>query len=170
VKKITRAHFLSSATPLLALGAGAGRLLAQDTDTPIIIADGSLKMNSAVPWGGFAQQSARRRAHPNAGKRVTRVELVVEGNINTSVQFNNQQCEVTFRYAGANFVLFTNPTGRNLRIDGDWSKLLPGDTPNDLQHSDQGSKITRVIVKRAGSTVADQSPSGGTRITLHYED
>ncbi len=169
MKKISRAQFLSSAPPLLAL-AGSGRLLAQSGDTPIIISDGSLKMNSAVPWAQFAQQSSRRRVHPAGGKRIASVELVVEGNISTSVQFNNQQCEVTFRYASANFVLFTNPTGRNLRIDADWGDLQPGATPNDLQHADQSSKISRVVIKRGGSTVLDQSPSGGTRITLHYED
>jgi len=170
VKKISRAQFLSSAPPLLALAAGSDRLLAQGSDTPIIIADGSLKMNSGVPWAQFAQQGSRRRVHPSAGKRITSVEVVVEGNISSSVQFTNQQCEVTFRYASANIVLSTNPTGRNLRIDADWSNLQPGESPNELQHSDQTSKISRVIVKRAGSTVVDQSPNGGTRITLHYED
>ncbi len=170
MKKLTRARFLSSATPLLALGAGAGRLLAQDLDTPIIIADGSLKMNSAVPWGRFGRQGARRRLHPSAGKRITAVEVRLAGDNNTTVDFNGQQCEVFLTYASIDVVLTTGPRGRGLRIDTDWAAFRAGRTENELEHSNRNSKISRVIVIRDDVTVIDKSPNGGTQITLRYRD
>ncbi len=169
MKKISRAQFLSSTPPLLALAAASGRLLAQGGDTPIIISDGSLKMHSGVRWADYPQETPTRRRHPNNGKHISSVEVLLAGNT-TAVPFSNQQCEVTVTYAGMDVVLTTNPTGRNLKIETNWSAFQAGATPNDLEHTNPTSSISRVIVKRDGTAVVDQSPSGGTRITVHYVD
>ncbi|HNY41148.1 MAG TPA: hypothetical protein PKJ41_12165 [Bryobacteraceae bacterium] len=171
MKKISRRQTLAIAATLPAIAStGAGRLLAQSRDTPIIISDGSLKMRSGVPWARFAREGARRRIHPSAGKRITTVEVRLAGDNNTTVNFNAQQCEVTLTYASIDIVLATGPRGGGLRIDTDWASFRDGSTENELEHSNQESKISRVIVKRDDVTVIDQSPNGGTQIILRYED
>lgn len=168
MKKISRARFLSSAAPLLTIAASS-RLGAQSGDTPIIITDGSLKMNSAVRWADFIAETARRRRHPNNGKRVTRVDMQMSGG-STSVLFTGQECEVRVTYDGMDVEVTTNPSGRNLKMETDWDRFRPGATENDLEHTNASSQISRVVVRRNGTVVADVSPSGGTRVTIHYED
>jgi|GEM_PF-2070155 len=168
MRKISRAQFLSTASPLLAI-AGSARLLAQGGDTPIIIRDGSLKIRSAAKWSDFAKENTRRRRHPKNGSRITSVVVELPGSKNT-VQFANQRCEVKVTYAGTDVLLFTNPNGRNLRIETNWDLFKPGAEIDDLEHSDANSKISRVIIRRGDTTVLDESPNGGTVITLHYQD
>jgi hypothetical protein len=171
MKKISRRQSLAIAASLPAIAAtGAGSLLAQSSDTPIIISDGSLKMRSGVPWARFARQGARRRLHPSAGKRITAVEVRLAGDNNTTIDFDAQQCEVFLTYASIDIVLTTGRRGRGLRIDTDWDAFRDGSSENELEHSNQQSKISRVIVSRDDVTVLDQSPGGGTRIILRYQD
>ena len=167
MKKLSRAQFLSTAAPLLTLSSAG--LLAQGGDTPIIIADGSLKMQSVVPWPRYNSESNRRRVHPNAGSRLTSVELRLAGGAST-VAFDNQRCEVVITYAGLDITLFTNPTGRNLKVDTDWARFSQGASDSELLHENQGSKISRVVVRRDGNVVADQSLTGCTQIILHYSN
>jgi hypothetical protein len=168
VKKISRARFLSSAATVLTM-AGSGRLGAQSGDTPIIITDGSLKMNSAARWADYVAETARRRRHPNNGKRVSRVDMQLPGG-STSVLFTGQQCEVRVTYDGMEVVVTTNPSGRNLKMETDWNAFKPGATDNDLEHTNASSHISRIVVRRNGNVVAEASPNGGTRVTIHYED
>lgn len=168
MKKISRKRFLATASPFLAL-AGSSRLAAQAGDTPIVIRDGSLKMRSAVRWADFESESGRRRRHPNAGKSITSVVVEFSGGRNT-IQFDRQRCEVKVTYAGTDVLLFTNPSGRNLKIETDWNVFSPVAESVELEHSNANSFISRVIVKRNGTTVFDQSLSGGTAVTLHYQD
>lgn len=149
--------------------AASSRLTAQDRDTPIIITDGSLKMRSAVRWAEFAAETSRRRRHPNAGRRVARVDVTLAGG-STSVLFTGQQCEVRVTYKGMDIVVTSNPSGRNLKIETDWDAFKSGATENDLEHSDASSHISRVVVKRNGNVVADASPNGGTTVTISYRD
>lgn len=168
MKKISRAQFLSSAAPLLTMAASS-RLTAQDRDTPIIITDGSLKMRSAVRWAEFAAETGRRRRHPNAGRRVARVDVkLAEGA--TSILFTGQQCEVRVTYNGMDIVVTSNPSGRNLKIETDWEAFKAGQTDNDLEHNNAGDHISRVVVKRNGTVVADATPNGGTSVTISYRD
>ena len=168
MNKISRAQFLSSAAPLLTI-AVSSRLTAQDRDTPIIITDGSLKMRSAVRWADFASETGRRRRHPNAGRRVERVEIK-QPDGNTSILFTGQQCEVRVTYNGMDIVVTSNPSGRNLKVETDWEAFKAGQTDNDLEHSNASGHITRVVVKRNGSVVADASPNGGTTVTINYRE
>ncbi|MBA3973192.1 MAG: hypothetical protein C0504_03115 [Candidatus Solibacter sp.] len=168
MKRISRARFLSSAAPLLTIAA-RGRLGAQSGDTPIIITDGSLKMNSAVRWGDYVEETARRRRHPSTGRRVSRVDVQLSGG-STSVQFTGQECEVRVTYDGMEVAVTTNPAGRNLKMETDWNAFKSGATENDLEHANAGSHISRVVVRRNGAIVAEATPSGGTRVTIHYEE
>jgi hypothetical protein len=167
VKKISRARFLSSAAPLLTMG--ASRLGAQSGDTPVIVRDGSLKMQSAVKWEDFVAETNRRRRHPNTSRRVSRVDIQLQGG-STSILFTGQQCEVRVTYAGMDVVITSNPSGRNLKMETDWNAFKPGATENDLEHTNADSHISRVLVRRNGTTVADASPNGGTVVTVHYEE
>lgn len=168
MKKISRARFLATASPILTL-AGSARLAAQAGDTPIVIRDGSLKMRSAVKWADFEQETNRRRRHPNDGKRITSVVVEFPAGRNT-IQFDRQRCEVKVTYSGTDVLLFTNSGGRNLKVETDWALFNPGAGAEDLEHSNPNSVISRVIVKREGTTVLDESPGGGTIVTLHYQD
>jgi hypothetical protein len=168
MKKISRAQFLSSAAPLLTIAASS-RLAAQSGDAPIIITDGSLKMNSAVRWADFVTETTRRRRHPNTGKRVSRVDMQLSGG-STSVLFTGQRCEVRVTYDGMAVEVSTNSSGRNLKMETDWNLFKPGATDNDLEHTNASSHISRVEVRRNGTVVAEASPSGGTRVTIHYEE
>ena len=76
---------------VLALLAVAGVLSwAQGGDTPIVILDGSLTMQSAVPWNQYSG-SGDVRSHPHSGKSVTSVTVTVNGATQT-IAFSNQQC------------------------------------------------------------------------------
>lgn len=165
MNKITRGRFLSSAAPLL--GIASTRLSGQSGDTPIIITDGSLKMRSGARWADFGKETAKRRRHPRNGQRVERVDVELAG-ASTSVLFNGQECEVRVTYAGTDIVVSTNPSGRNLKIETDWDAFKEGPTENDIEHSNASSHISRVIVKRNGTVVADASPNGGTKVTISY--
>lgn len=167
MSKISRAQFLST-SGFLAL-AGSARLSAQGGDTPIVIRDGSLKIKSAAKWSDFSIENTKRRRHPNNGKRVTSVQVQLGGN-QTTIQFTGQRCEVKLTYAKTDVLLFTNPSGRNLRIETDWDSFKPGAEADDLEHSNPNSSISRVIVRRGETTVVDESPNGGTVITIHYQD
>lgn len=170
MKRITCVKALVLTGAIAALVAASGHLSAFAADTPIIISDGSLKLNSATPWAEYITQNQRRRVHPAQGKRVSSVEVRLAGNRNTTVTFDNQQCEVSVTYASTEIVVSTNPSGRNVGIDTDWSTLQPGSSPNELQHSNQGSRISRITVRQNGSTVLDEQPNGGSQVIVHYED
>jgi len=158
------------AAPLALAAAGCGTLRAFSRDTPITIGDGSLKIESAVPWGQFASEGNRGRVHPERGKSLTSVEVRLAGDRNSTIRYNKQRCEVTVVYADTDIVFTTNPTGHNLKINSDWGRFRPGNRDTLLEHVNDSSKISRVVVKRDGTTVVDERPNGGTTVVLHYEE
>ena len=163
--KPTRARlfFLLLSLTLLAV---AGFVWAQ-SDTPIIITDGSLTIESrGVPWSQFGTGATRR--HPNANKTVTAVDLTVNGNSQT-ISFNNQQCSVTVQYGSTTITVSTGNNGRGLQISTDFNSFHQGATANHLAHNDTSRRIGAVTVRRGSATAFSGTGSGRTVITIHYQ-
>lgn len=145
----------------------AGLTWAQGADTPIIIADGSLTIESrGMAWSRFAGTGGTRR-HPNANKSVTAVDVTTNGNTQT-IDFNNQPCTVTVRYAATNVVVSTDNNGRALQVSTDFTSFHRGASDNHLAHNDTGNHISAVTVRRGNQAAFSANPNGGTQIVIHY--
>ena len=141
---------------------------AQGSDTPIIIADGSLTIDATVPWTDFRAVDAGTRSHPHNTKSVTKVVVTAGGRTQT-FNFSNQKCAVAVRYATTDILVSTDNSGKALQIKTDYGSFTPGATAHVLAHSDQHSKISRVTVTRGTQTVFTAAPSGGTRVAISYQ-
>jgi len=139
---------------------------AQSGDTPIVILDGSLTIESATPWNQF-RGSGDERSHPNSGKSVTKVVITVNGSDQT-VTFNNQQCVVDVMYASTDIKVSTGNNGKGLRVSP-FSAFQNADTPNRLAHKNQSAKISHVTVTRAGVKAFDADAAGGTKVVISYQ-
>lgn len=146
----------------------AGLTWAQSSDTPIIISDGSLTMESrGVAWSRFTGTGGTR-SHPNAGKAVTSVDVTTNGSTQT-INFNNEPCTVTVRYAATNIVVATGNNGRGLRVSTDFTSFHRGASDNHLAHNDTGNHISAVSVRKGSQAVFSANPNGGTQIVIHYQ-
>jgi hypothetical protein len=135
-------------------------------DTPIVILDGSLTIQSAVPWNQFTG-TGDVRTHPDTTKSVTAVTVTMPGK-NQAVKFSGEVCAVDITYAGAHIMFTTGNTGKGLRVSP-FSAFAPGATPNHLAHRNQNVKISHVTVSRAGVKVFDSDASGGTKVVIDYQ-
>ena len=146
----------------------AGLTWAQASDTPIIISDGSLTMESrGVAWSRFAGAGGTRR-HPNGNKAVTSVEVTTNGSTQT-ISFNNELCSVTVRYGATNIVVATENNGRSLHVSTDFGSFHRGASDNHLAHNDAGNHISAVTVRKGNQTVLSSNPNGGTQVVIHYQ-
>jgi hypothetical protein len=68
------------------------------SDTPIIIADGSLTIESAVPWAGYSGSGSNTQVHPHTGESAAKVVIGMPGS-NRTVTFSGQKCMVAVRGA-----------------------------------------------------------------------
>jgi len=138
---------------------------ADAADTPIVILDGSLTMQSAVPWNQFTG-TGDLRAHPHTTKSVASVTITMPGK-NQVVTFTGQQCSVDITYASTHIKFTTGNNGKGLRMTP-FSAFLPGATPNHLAHKNQTAKIEHVTVTKGGVQAFDAAAAGGTRIVISY--
>jgi YbbR domain-containing protein len=137
-------------------------------DTPIIIADGSLTIESrGVPWANWGG-SGNTKVHPNPGKSVTQVVIAMPGN-NRTVTFSGQKCTVAVRYASTDITVTTGNNGRGLQVMTDFGSFHAGATARHLAHNDASSKISHVTVTQGNQTAFDSSASGGTTVTISYQ-
>ena len=151
----------------LAVAIGCVHMWAQRGDTPIIIADGSLTMESAVPWASYSG-GGNARVHPHTGKSVTQVVIAMPGN-NRTVAFSGQKCTVAVRYASTDITVTTGNNGQGLQVLTDFGSFHAGATERHLAHNDANSKISHVTVTQGNRTVFDSGASGGTTITISYQ-
>ena len=151
---------------LLILGVAAACLWAQ-ADTPIIVGDGSLYIRSEVPWSRFAA-NGNARVHPDAGKAITTVEIVMP-NHNANADCARQQCTVSIRYGNTDIVFASGADGKGLRFTTDHSAFHAGSNEKEIAHNDAHSKISSVVVKRGQQTLFTGNASGGTKVTIHYQ-
>lgn len=140
--------------------------LAQGGDTPIVILDGSLTMQSAVPWNKFTG-SGDRRSHPKNDGAITKVVVTINGK-NQSVACNGQACTVEILYAGTNIEFASGGDGKGLTVSP-FSAFDEGKTPDVLVHKNQNAKISHVTVSMLGVKLLDAAASGGTKIVISYQ-
>jgi hypothetical protein len=146
----------------------AGLTWAQGSDTPIIISDGSLTMESrGVVWSQYTAAGGTRR-HPHTAKTVTSVELTVNGRSQT-ISFANQQCTVTALYSGTTITVATGGNGKALQVSTDFSKFHSGATANHMAHNDEHNTIGAITIRKGSQTVFTGTGNGGTRIVIHYQ-
>lgn len=137
-------------------------------DTPIIIADGSLTIESrGVPWANWGG-SGNTKVHPNAGKAVSQVVIVMPGN-NRTVTFSGQKCTVAVRYASTDITVTTGNNGRGLQVTTDFGSFHAGATNNHLAHNNATAKVSRVTVTQGNQVVFNATASGGTTVTISYQ-
>jgi|ERR1035437_9114957 hypothetical protein len=139
---------------------------AQAGDTPIIISDGSLSMESAVPWTQFTG-GGDTRSHPHTNKSINQIEVVLAGRSQV-VTFANEPCTVDITYASAHIVIGTGAGGRGITVRP-FSAFHQGSTPNVLLHNNASSKISHVKITKGGAVAFESDASGGARITIHYQ-
>jgi hypothetical protein len=153
---------------LLALLASVAFVSAQSGDTPIVIGDGSLTMQSAVPWARFTGKG-NTRTHPQSAKSVTSVDISMPA-LGHTVTFTGDQVEVDIMYAGSFPIKVTSgPGGRNAVVNTDFASFHPGSDGTQLIHNNSTGMITHVAVLRNGTSVFDSAGTGHTKIVIHYE-
>ena len=138
------------------------------SDTPIIIADGSLTIESAVPWASYSGSGSNTKVHPHTGKSAAKVAIEMPGN-NRTVTFSGEKCTVAVRYASTEITVTTGDNGKGLQVITDFGSFHAGATPRHLAHNDATSKISRVTVTQGNQTAFDAGASGGTTITISYQ-
>jgi hypothetical protein len=152
---------------LLALLGGAAYLFAQ-SDTPIVINDGSLFMESrVVGWPSFRGDD-NAHTHPNTASTVNAVDLTVQGASRT-ITFNNEKVEVDVTCTGSFPIkVTTDSTGKNLAIATNFRSFRRGADDNHLVHTNAAISISHVTVLKNGAQVFDSAANGHSSITIHY--
>jgi len=135
-------------------------------DTPIVILDGSLTIQSAVPWKEFTG-SGDHKSHPNAAGSITNVVVTIGGK-NQTIACNGQRCSIAVTYAGSDIVVESGADGKGLSVSP-MSMFEKGADDNTLAHKNQKAKISHVSVSMSGVKLIDQAASGGTKIVISYQ-
>ena len=164
--KQLRSFAVPSLALLAAMLGGSACMHAQQAQA-LIIADGSLTMESqGTPWSDYAG-SGNTRYHPRSGHSIRQVAIQIPGG-NSKFPFAAQKCTIVLRYGSTDITVSTGDFGRGLQITTDFSQFHEVN-PNVLAHKDKNSKITRVTVTRNAQVVYNAITSGGTRIEIAYE-
>jgi hypothetical protein len=151
---------------VLALLSAAGVTGWASGDTPIVILDGSLTMQSAVPWKQF-KGSGDQKTHPNADGAITNVVVTIGGK-NQTIACSGQQCAVDVMYAGADIQVTGGADGKGLTVSP-MSAFQDGDTPDVVVHKNRNAHITHVTVTMSGHKLIDSAASGaGTKIVIGF--
>ena len=139
---------------------------AQRGDSPITIADGSLRMTSAIPWTAYTG-SGNSRVHPHAAKAIPSVEVTGQ----RTAECGGRQCSVVVTYAGSfTITIATDAGGRNLHVDTDFSMFHQGADATILEHNNANGRITHVkVVQGRATTLLDTDLPGHTVVTIHYQ-
>jgi hypothetical protein len=155
----TVAAFLTAAFALCVFG------WAQGGDTPIVIADGSLNIQSAVPWSQYSG-TGDIKSHPHTTKSVSSIDATVGGKPQT-ISFNGESCNVNITYAGGHVIFSTGADGKGMTMQP-FSAFHQGSNGNVLVHNNANEKISHVTILKGGQRVLNSDASGGTTITIHY--
>jgi hypothetical protein len=152
---------------VLALLAVTGVIGWASGDTPIVILDGSLTMQSAVPWKEFTG-SGDQKNHPNATGAITNVVVTIGGK-NQTIACNGQRCAVDVMYAGTDIQVASGPDGKGLTVSP-MSAFQDGSTPDTVVHKNRNAHITHVTVSMSGVKLIDSAASGaGTKIVINFQ-
>lgn len=168
LKALGNPRLAGIALALAAILAGTAFLSAQPRDTPIVIGDGSLTMESAVPWSSFTG-TGNSHGHPHVNKSITSVEVSMP-SLNHTIAFNGEKAEINVTYADTfSIKVASGAGGRRLTVNTDFSAFRPGADANHLSHSNAAGKITHVTIVRNGTVALDSAASGHTKVVIHYQ-
>ncbi len=162
--KKSRMAALAAVLGLSLLGGVALTLLAQG-DTPITISNGSLHIESAVPWAQFKTQG-NTKAHPQANASNPSIDLTLGTNART-LSIGGQSCQVTVRYGSTTLTVATGANGKGLSVTTDFSSFRPSDG-NHLDHVNGSQAISSIAITKAGTSIFQGSPTGAVTIVIHY--
>ncbi|HEX3746094.1 MAG TPA: hypothetical protein VHW09_19275 [Bryobacteraceae bacterium] len=152
---------------VLALLSAAGSRIQASGDTPIVILDGSLSIQSAVPWKEF-KAAGDLRSHPNAEGAITNVVVTIGGK-NQTIACNGQRCSIDVTYAGSDIIVESGADGKGLSLSP-FSLFQDGPTPDVIMHKNQKAKISHVSVTMSGVKLIDSPASGGgTKVVISFE-
>ena len=143
-------------------------MAAKGGDTPIVVADGSLTLDSAIPWADYTG-NGHAKTHPHKGKLMTQVAITMAGKSQT-LTLSGKSCAVAVKYASTDIIIATGDDGKSLVVKTDFSSFQPGANPNQLTCKLADSKISRVTITDNHHPAFDASASGGTRLVISYQD
>ena len=136
-------------------------------DTPIVIQDGSLTMQSKIPWNQY-QGGGDQKQHPNGGGSITSVVVTLQGTDQPPVDCTTQRCIVDVSYASTDIKIAGGNNGKGMSVSP-FSAFQNGSTSDVLVHKNQNAKISHVTVMKGGVKAFDSAASGSTKIVIHYE-
>ena len=152
---------------VLGLLSAAGVIGRASGDTPIVILDGSLTIQSAVPWNQFKADGEKKR-HPKTDGSITKV-VVTLGGKNQTIVCNDLPCAVNVTYAGTNVEVAGGPDSKGLMVSP-MSAFEDGGTPDVIRHKNRNAHISHVTVSMSGVKLIDSpAPGAGTKVTISYE-
>jgi hypothetical protein len=156
------------AVALAAILGGTAYMSAQAGDSPIVILDGSLTMQSAVAWSSFTG-TGNAHVHPNANKSIGSVEVTMPAMSDT-IAFSGEKAEIEVTYADTfSIKVASGSNGKRLTVNTDFSAFRPGADANQLSHTNATGHITHVTVRRNGAVALDSAASGHTKVVIHYQ-
>jgi hypothetical protein len=151
---------------VLALLSAAGVIGWASGDTPIVILDGSLKMQSKVPWNQY-QGTGDQKQHPNSSGAITSVVVTIN-KVDHTVDCTNQRCIVDVTYTSTDIQVAGGSNGKGLSVSP-FSAFQNGSTSDVLVHKNQNGKISHVTVKKGGVNAFDSAATRGTQVVIHYQ-
>ena len=149
----------------MSLLAGVGFTLRAQGDSPIIISNGSLHIESAAAWSQFKTQG-NTKTHPDPTRSVPSIDLTMDGNART-LSIGGQSCQLSVQYGGTTLTVATGANGKGLSVTTDFSSFR-GSDGNHLDHMNPSQKISSIAVTKSGANVFQGSPTGAVRIVVHY--
>ena len=153
---------------VLALLSAAGVVGWASGDTPIVILDGSLTIQSAVPWKEF-KGSGDKRSHPKEEGSITKVVVTIGGK-NQTIVCNGLPCAVNVTYAGTNVEVASGGADAKGLTFSPMSAFQESDKEDTLVHKNRNAHISHVSVSMSGVKLIDSNASGaGTKVVISYE-
>jgi hypothetical protein len=165
------ARLAGIALALAAILGSTAYLRAYQPETPIVIADGSLRMTASVAWSSFGG-SPDSAVHTSLDKYVASVQVAGTGFPSAPIQFTGQKVEVTVTYANTTTIyVFTGSNGKVLTVNHPSNQFHQGASVYEKVHNNPNGSITHVTVKNNGVVVPgfDNNASPHTTVTIKYD-
>jgi hypothetical protein len=151
----------------LSLLAGVRFTLRAQGDSPIIISNGSLHIESAVPWSQFTGQG-NTKAQPDANRSVPSIDLTLGSDART-LSIAGQSCQVQVQYGSTTLTVATGANGKGLSVTTDFSSFRARSDGVHLDHVNGNQTISSIAIAKAGTNIFQGSPTGAVRIVVHYQ-
>jgi len=157
---------LMTGTVLALLVAGVAGW-AESVDTPIVIQDGSLTMQSKIPWNKYLG-SGDQKQHPNGSGAITSVVVTIKGVDQPAVDCTNRVCTVDVTYASTDIKITGGGHGQGLTVSP-FSAFNNGSTSDVIEHKNRNARISHVRVTNGGGKPFDWDVTTNTKVVIHYK-